>query len=89
MTEENVGIVNNLAEIYDDYNIYGISDTNSTPANRAQGENDLGAADAVISVKTGELFIHISVIITSMLLGSILVFIVYTKVVLSKRKGGV
>ena len=89
MTEENVGIVNNLAEIYDDYNIYGISDTNSTPANRAQGENDLGAADAVISVKTGEVFIHISVIITSMLLGSILVFIVYTKVVLSKRKGGV
>ena len=89
MTEENVGIVNNLAEIYDDYNIYGISDTNSTPGNKAQGENDIGAADAVISVKTGEVFINISVIITSMLLGSIVIFIVYTKIVLPRKKGGV
>lgn len=89
MTEENVGIVNNLAEIYDDYNIYGISDTNSTPANKAQGENDLGTADVVISVKTGEVFIHISVIITSMLLGSIMIFAVYIKIVSKRRKGGV
>lgn len=89
MTEENVGIVNNLAEIYDDYNIYGISDTNSTPANKAQGENDLGAADVVVSVKTGEVFIHISVIITSMLLGCIMVFAVYIKIVSKRRKGGV
>ena len=89
MTEENVGIVNNLAEIYDDYNIYGISDTNSTPANKAQGENDLGTADVVVSVKTGEVFIHISVIITSMLLGSIMVFAVYIQIVSKRRKGGV
>ena len=89
MTEENVGIVNNLAEIYDDYNIYGISDTNSTPANKAQGENDLGTADAVISVKTGEVFIHISVIITSMLIGSIMVFAIYIQIVSKRRKGGV
>ena len=89
MTEENVGIVNNLAEIYDDYNIYGISDTNSTPANKAQGENDLGTADVVVSVKTGEVFIHISVIITSMLLGSIMVFAIYIQIVSKRRKGGV
>lgn len=89
MTEENVGIVNNLAEIYDDYNIYGISDTNSTPANKAQGENDLGTADVVVSVKTGEVFIHISVIITSMLIGSIMVFAVYIQIVSKRRKGGV
>lgn len=89
MTEENVGIVNNLAEIYDDYNIYGISDTNSVPGNKAQRENDLGTADVVISVKTGEVFIHISVIITSMLLGSIMVFIVYTKIAFRRKKGGV
>ena len=89
MTEENVGIVNNVAEIYEDYNIYGISDTNSTPANKAQNENDLGIADAVISVKTGEVFIYISVIITSILLGSIVMFIVCTQIVLKRRKGGV
>ena len=89
MTEENVGIVNNVAEIYDDYNIYGISDINSTPGNKAQRENDTGVADAVISVKTGEVFIHISVILTSMLIGSIMVFAIYMQIVTRKRKGGV
>lgn len=89
MTAENAGIVNNLAEIYEDYNIYGISDHNSTPANKAQGENDLGSADIIISAKTGETFIYISVIITTILLGSIVIFIAYNKIVLAKRKGGV
>ncbi len=89
MTDENTGIVNNLAEIYEDYNIYGISDSNSTPANKAQGEDDIDGADIVISIKTGEVFINISVIITSMLLGSIVVFIVYNHIRISKKKGGV
>lgn len=89
MTDENTGIVDNLAEIYEDYNIYGISDTNSTPANKAQGENDMGRADVVISIKTGEVFINISVIITSLLLGSIVVFIVLNRIRISKKKGGV
>ena len=90
MTEENTGIVNNLAEIADDYNIYGISDKNSTPFNKAQGENDLGSADTIISVKTGESLVYVSVIITSLLLGSIVVFIAYNKLIISKkRRGGV
>lgn len=89
VTGENVGLTNNLAEIYEDYNIYGISDTNSTPGNKAQGENDIGSADVIISAKTGETFIYISVIITTILLGSIVIFIAYNKIVLAKRKGGV
>lgn len=89
LTEENTGLINNLAEICEDYNIYGISDKNSTPGNKAQGENDLGSADMIIAIKTGEVFIHISVIITSMLLGSIVIFIAYNRIVVAKRKGGV
>lgn len=90
MTEDNTGIVNNLAEIADDYNIYGISDKNSTPFNKAQGENDLGSADTIISVKTGESLVYVSVIITSILLGSIIIFIAYNKLIISKkRRGGV
>lgn len=89
MTDENTGLVNNVAEIYEDYNIYGISDCNSTPANKAQGENDLGFADISILIKTGETFIYVSVIITTILLGSIVIFIAYNKIVLVKRKGGV
>lgn len=89
MTEENTGIVNNRAEIYEDYNIYGISDANSVPANNAQGENDLGLADAIITVRTGEVFVHISVIITTVLLGGIVIFIAYYKIVHRRKKGGV
>ncbi len=90
MTEENTsGIVNNIAEIAEDYNIYGVSDINSTPMNKAQGENDMGSADAIITVKTGEVFIYISVIITSVILGSIVIFIAYTQIILKKRKAGV
>ncbi len=88
MTEENTGIVNNVAEIYEDYNIYGISDKNSTPGNKVQNENDMSSADTMLTVKTGEVFIHISVIITSILLGSIVIFIAYNKLIIKKRKGG-
>ncbi len=88
MTSENTGPVSNLAEIYEAYNIYGVTDENSIPANKAQGENDLGKADVIITVKTGEVFINISLIITSILLGSVAVFIIYNSLMLRKRKGG-
>lgn len=89
MTEENTGMINNIAEIYEDYNIYGVSDKNSTPGNKVQNENDMSSADTIITVKTGEVFIHISVIIVSILLGSIVIFISYNKLIVNKRKGGV
>lgn len=89
MTAENTGLVNNLVEIADDYNIYGISDCNSTPFNKAQGENDIGSADVIILIKTGEKLVYTSVIITTIILGIIAVFMVYTRIVLKKKKGGV
>ena len=88
MTSENTGISNNKAEIAEDYNIYGLTDTNSTPGNKVQNENDISSADSVILIKTGETFIYISVIVTSLLLGGIMVFIVYSKLEDFKRKVG-
>ena len=88
MTEENTGIVNNNAEIYEDFNIYGISDKNSTPGNKVQNENDMSSADAMLTIKTGESLIYVSVIITSAILGAIVIFIAYNKIVISKRKRG-
>lgn len=46
MTENNVGRFNNRAEIVESYNELGIEDANKT-------DNDLGAADTIISIKTG------------------------------------
>lgn len=53
MTEDNTGLTNNLAEIREDYNEAGVTDINSTPANKAQGENDLGSANVILSIRTG------------------------------------
>lgn len=53
MTENNVGRINNTAEIAEAYNDLGLIDSNSTPGNKAQGENDYGSADVILSIKTG------------------------------------
>ena len=53
MNNENVGLVNNIAEISEDYNEYGIADRDSTPNNKISGEDDLGAADVYIAIGTG------------------------------------
>ena len=53
MTENNTGRTNNTAEIAEAYNDLGLSDINSTPANKKQGENDMGSADTILSIKTG------------------------------------
>ena len=89
MTADNTGIINNKIEIYEDYNIYGISDIDSTPANKAQGEDDISYADTIILIKTGEIFIYTSVIITTIILASVVVFITYSKYIVYKRRKGV
>ena len=71
MTVENTGINNNQVEIYEDYNIYGITDTNSSPGNKVQKENDLSSADAVILLKTGTKTVLTIVMIIAFIIGII------------------
>jgi len=88
MNAENTDIVSNTAEIANDYNVYGISDNNSNPGNKAQGEDDMSTADIIITVGTGGILIYISVIIISLIISSGAVVGTY-RIVKSKRKGGV
>jgi len=53
MTNENAGLINNRAEIYQDYNKYGDIDIDSTPNNQIQDEDDIGSVDVIIGVSTG------------------------------------
>lgn len=89
MTEENTGVVSNTAEIVEDYNIYGVSDLDSTPANKAQNEDDFARVDSYLSVKTGEVFIYISLIITTIILIGIASSVVVLKLKYRLNKGGV
>ena len=62
MTENNTGLVNNTAEIAEAYNELGLADSNSTPGNKTQGENDMSSADVIISIKTGEIVFYTTII---------------------------
>ena len=53
MTNKNTGLINNRAEIYQDYNDYGYVDIDSTPNNQVQNEDDLGTVDIIIGPSTG------------------------------------
>ena len=53
MTSENVGLINNTAEVYQDYNQFGESDIDSTPNNQNQNEDDFGSTDVIIQIATG------------------------------------
>ena len=78
MTENNTGRNNNIAEIAEDYNDLGISDKNSTPGNRTQGENDMGSADVIISIRTGG-GIYIAIVVTIIVALAVTVVIVIKK----------
>lgn len=78
MTDSNTGIVNNNAELYEVYNEEGIKDIDSTPANKISGEDDMSAADVVISVKTGDAVIY-TLIISTVILAIIGVAVFYIR----------
>jgi len=63
LSENNLGLYHNEAEIYEAYNDLGVADIDSTPANKVASEDDFSSADVLISVKTGEaiLFVGLSV----------------------------
>lgn len=80
VTESNTGLTNNTAEIYEAYNDAGLEDYNSTPANKAQNENDLGQADIIIGPKTG-VFLYIGFAIIFSGIMAVGIYIVNKKVI--------
>lgn len=69
MTNENTGLINNRAEIYQDYNEYGILDIDSTPNNQVQSEDDIGSVDVIIGPSTGgNITIYIILLIINIVL---------------------
>ena len=52
-SEDNMGIMTNIAEISKDYNEYGYHDIDSTPNNKKDGEDDIDDAKVMITIKTG------------------------------------
>ncbi len=67
MTQNNTGIIGNTAEITEAYNREGTQDVNSTPGNKINSENDYGAADVIVGVKTGAAVAYTSLVLLMLL----------------------
>ena len=78
MTEDNVGLINNTAEIDESYNELGLADSNSIAGNRVNGENDMGSADVLLGIRTGGAIYIAGTIVAVLVLGAV-AFIVIRK----------
>ena len=85
MTSNSTGTFTNAAEIYEDKNDFGLVDTNSTPANQEQKENDYSTAELLISTATGSPMMYIGIIIASMLILGGGIYLINKKVILEKN----
>ncbi len=72
--KDNLGLKVNVAEISKDHNESGTPDIDSTPDNLVPGEDDIDEAPVILSVKTGEirLYITLGVIILTTLAGGVM-----------------
>ena len=53
MTGNSVGLIHNTAEITKAYNTKAISDSDSIPGNKRDGEDDISSADIFLGIETG------------------------------------
>ena len=74
MKENNTGLVNNTAEIAESYNELGLKDKNSTEGNKVKGENDMGSADLIISIRTGQVVTTVLLVISSIVILGVAVY---------------
>ena len=81
MNENNTGTVINTAEIGKATNEYEIKDIDSTPDNGVQKEDDMSTAEVIISIRTGEVLISVTIILSIAILIAIVI-------ILKKRKEG-
>lgn len=65
ISSENTEMINNKAEIYETYNEQNLKDIDSAPGNKAQSEDDLDVADALITIKTGQVVLYITITLIS------------------------
>lgn len=59
ITESNLGILTNTAEIYETYNEKGLEDIDSVEANKADNEDDISKAEVILGIVTGKIIGYI------------------------------
>lgn len=79
VTDDTFGMVTNNAEIYEASNDYGLEDVDSTAGNKKTDEDDYSTANIIVGVKTGQVYVYIT-------LGITIVAIIGTGVYMIKKR---
>ena len=80
--DKDFGLINNSAEIYETSNDYGAQDVDSTPGNKATNEDDYSTANVLTSVKTGDVVIYTTLIITIITIVGVGIYMIKKKVLI-------
>lgn len=80
--DDDFGLINNSAEIYETSNDYGALDIDSTPCNKATNEDDYSTANVLTSVKTGDVVIYTTLIITIITIVGVGIYMIKKKVLI-------
>ena len=78
--DDDFGLINNSAEIYETSNDYGALDIDSTPGNKATNEDDYSTANVLTSVKTGDIVVYTTLIITIIIIVGVGLYMIKKKV---------
>ncbi len=84
LSSNSTGTIENTAEIGTATNLEEIKDIDSTPANKKQGEDDIGSASLIISIKTGGPVLYIGIVLISLIVLGAGIYVIDKKVL----KGG-
>ena len=57
-------MITNNAEIMETSNDYGLEDVDSVPGNKSTNEDDFSTANIILGVKTGQVFIYVTLTLT-------------------------
>lgn len=81
LDNNSLGTIENLAEIGKNSNLENVQDKDSIAGNKKQGEDDICAAELIISIKTGGPTLYIGIVIICSLVLSCAIYIINKKVI--------
>lgn len=80
LKSNSTGTIDNIAEIGESTNLEGIKERDSVAGNKQDGEDDIGKASLIVSIKTGSPMMYIGIVVASMIVLGTGIYIIDKKV---------
>ena len=86
LNSNNIGNIINQAEIMEVSNSLSIADIDSTPGNKADGEDDMSTAEVLVSIRTGGPVVYTLLIITIITILAVGIYLINRNVLNPERR---